>query len=215
MIFNKMFWMIFRFLDMLVGQYPMLKDVRDPENGNSLLHVAVEDNFELCVERLIVSLQVNVNLLNKKGESPLLLAVRNKNIRLSRMLLEHGANPNPIPDKYEKGMGRLEKSCFPLFVACSQNNEEMVSLLIESGSVLEIGFHSNPPPSKEVIKLLLEGGAKPDWMKNDWLKDEETLMLFLENGGDLLSGKVDLRRCGEVCGRMMDQYYVSEQFLLS
>eukprot|EP01129_Flabellula_baltica_P006337 TRINITY_DN2362_c1_g1_i3.p1 TRINITY_DN2362_c1_g1~~TRINITY_DN2362_c1_g1_i3.p1 ORF type:complete len:124 (+),score=30.34 TRINITY_DN2362_c1_g1_i3:38-373(+) len=101
-------------------------------------------------------------------------------------------------------MGRLEKSCVPLFVACSQDDKEMVSLLIENGSWLEIGFHSNPPPSNQVMRMLLERGAKPNWIPNSCLRDEETYLMFLEKGGDLLSGRIDLRRCVEAAEWRLD-----------
>ncbi len=67
-------------------------DVRD-RNGNSALMTAVQIGYGEGVQ-LLLGQGASVNLANNRGETPLIIAVHNRDTAMARTLLEVGANPN-------------------------------------------------------------------------------------------------------------------------
>lgn len=61
--------------------------------GNSLLHIAVQSENEECVE-LLLSKNVDINLQNKDGCTPIIDAVSRNNAKIMVKLLKNGANLN-------------------------------------------------------------------------------------------------------------------------
>lgn len=66
-------------------------NVRDGQ-GNAPLHIAALLGFSEGAE-LLISRKAQVNLANNSGETPLIIAVQQRNIPLVRMLLNNGADP--------------------------------------------------------------------------------------------------------------------------
>jgi ankyrin repeat protein len=66
---------------------------------NSMLHVACEKNNPLNVVKLLLEKGLNVNDINRKGQTPLHIAARCMNSNKILLLLEYGANVNVL-DKY-------------------------------------------------------------------------------------------------------------------
>ncbi|CAM0955251.1 unnamed protein product [Alopecurus aequalis] len=91
--------------------------------GLGVLHVAASrGSVEVC-RYLVEELQVDVNVVDKKGRTPLFIAVR-KAVGVAKYLLDHGADPN--------------KACHdgfsPLHLAAGTGDCETVELLLAKGA---------------------------------------------------------------------------------
>lgn len=64
--------------------------------GGTLLHLATKRNFKAVVEKLLQLPGIDVNMRDRDGNTPLLLAVTLDNGELVELLLKHGANPNIV-----------------------------------------------------------------------------------------------------------------------
>jgi len=67
-------------------------DTRDKE-GNTPLMLAAQLGFAEGAQ-LLLNRKANVNSTNMRGESPLIRAVQNRDLRMARMLLTAGADPD-------------------------------------------------------------------------------------------------------------------------
>lgn len=78
-------------VDFLVqqGADPYRRDA----NGRDLLDLAITLGWAKTVSRLIVKYGFDVNRQDGFGNTPLMTAIRNRKIEMSRALLAHGANP--------------------------------------------------------------------------------------------------------------------------
>lgn len=66
------------------------------KSGSNLLHLAAEKGLVELAETIIKkSKHIDINLINKDGQTPLSLAVRNNNTAMVSLLLKHGADVNP------------------------------------------------------------------------------------------------------------------------
>lgn len=63
-------------------------------DGNTALHIAVLENFERCVGKLLENRRkkYNIDLINDNGLTALHLAARNANERIARRLIDAGAS---------------------------------------------------------------------------------------------------------------------------
>lgn len=105
-------------------------------NGNNALILAVYSRKEEVVKYLATYHKnekgqvlegidkININHLNKEGISALSLAVKLKNPRIAKILLENGANPNLV--------GVYKET--PIFDAVKENDVEMIELLQSYGA---------------------------------------------------------------------------------
>ena len=73
------------------GASTQIKDIQ----GNTALHKAATFSRESFAEKLI-NMGVKVNSTNKVGSTPLHYAVRNGDVNITKLLLEHGAEKNII-----------------------------------------------------------------------------------------------------------------------
>ena len=106
-------------------------DQQDGETGNTITHYLLDDsedsNYPLHDETrfeilsILIKHGVNFNIKNNNGDTPLIIAVKEKKIKLAYLFLQHGAAIDE-PDKD----GRTA-----LWHACNNEDEEMVRLLIE------------------------------------------------------------------------------------
>src|SRR3989339_416824 len=104
-----------KFIIQIDPNYLQFKD----KKGNGLLHYAVEKNALLCAQ-LLIDQQININLQNNYGATPLFCAVKKDNIELTRLLINAGANQYSFPH------GTLE-------IASTAGYEDIVDILIHAG----------------------------------------------------------------------------------
>ncbi|MDQ5845090.1 MAG: ankyrin repeat domain-containing protein, partial [Acidobacteriota bacterium] len=139
-------------------------------NGNTALLLLLDagygrrerpvEQYPVLVRTLLRGKNVNVNLVNKNGETALMRAVRLGNVESVRLLLGAGANPNPA-DKigdtayilaYEKGNTEIEK----LLTTAAAPQNTPVSL----NAFLVAAIVKNDPAK---VKELLQQGADPNY----------------------------------------------------
>ncbi|XP_009703360.1 PREDICTED: ankyrin repeat and SOCS box protein 14-like, partial [Cariama cristata] len=133
-----------------------------------------------------------------KGETPLLVAVRNCFVDNVRFLLLNGCNPDV---KNEEGDS-------PLFIAIKHDSYEIASLLISSGAKVNLqcvhkrtALHEAARLGrKDLVKLLLRSGADPDPRSGYGLTPlalaaqvghTEIMELLLQKGADVNSQATD------------------------
>jgi hypothetical protein len=95
---------------------------------DSAMHVAAFYNYDHCIELLLNDPNVNINILNKKGETPLFDACRKGNIKSVKLLIKNKADYN------------------------IKNNDNMTIREISHGSVYGI-CRSMPEHLNDIIKL--------------------------------------------------------------
>ncbi|AID46972.1 ankyrin repeat protein [Penguinpox virus] len=132
----------------------------------SELHEAVEEGDISKVEELINSGEYINNVLYKKGNTPLHLAVINKNLDMMRLLLARGADPD-VPNTncftalhlavmadYIEGIKLLLNyractnledcyGCTPLLIAISKEDTELCRMLLDAGA--DVNYFSKRP----------------------------------------------------------------------
>ena len=119
------------------------------------LQTAITMGMTAEVEKLIDQ-GADINAANEYGKTPLIQAVESKNLKLTKLLLAKGADPNKRD---------------PLVAAIKESQNEIAELLINKGADVtssdwmtawtplhEAMFSSN----ESVIKLLLSKGADPN-----------------------------------------------------
>ncbi|CAL4905359.1 unnamed protein product [Urochloa decumbens] len=154
------------FLAAIDGNVPVLQYLMgrggDPavptSRGAMALHNAAE--FGHCeAVRLLLSKGVPVDPLDHRG-TPLHLAVLKDQDQTTKILLEHGADPNRV----------VHHLFSPLVMACSAKSLKCMKLLVQAGA--DVNFKSSSGPSAlmyavnngftDIVKFLLEVGADPN-----------------------------------------------------
>jgi ankyrin repeat protein len=92
-----------------------------------------DSDFELIQH--LIALGSDVNIQGYNGITPLHRASQAGNLRVAKLLLDHGADPN-IFDKYRGPIGYAYSSGTPLQYAIDSPNKEMVKFLVERGAKL-------------------------------------------------------------------------------
>ena len=130
----------------------------DP-NGNPMLLLAIKDNSSQVIDLLLSNPKTDVDLSNKSGETPLMIASIQGNLALVKTLvLKHKAILDHIgwtPLHYACAKGHLEVAEFlivngalidsvslngttPLMMAVQSGNEQLVKLLLDKGANLQL-----------------------------------------------------------------------------
>ena len=128
-------------------------------------------DFEL-IQRLI-ALGSDVNVQGYNGITPLHRAAQAGNLRVAKLLLDHGADPN-IYDKYRGPVGYAYSSGTPLQYAIDSPNKEMVKFLVERGAKLNrkdsrgnTELHLTAlMGNTDLTKFLIEHGSEVNAMNN-------------------------------------------------
>lgn len=177
------------------------------EKGNSVLHLAAAaKNFGLV--ELFLSLGVDSNVKNSKGETPL---HQTDDLEVASLLLKHKANPHaededgklPIHHAVESGPPELVKllldlktySSFgdvfsTLHVATRRGNVEIMEALLKAGAIIDrMGMDRQTPlheaaanptsPAIENVKFLIANGAKVNTRDGS----NDTPLHYALNGG--------------------------------
>ncbi|MBU3630248.1 ankyrin repeat domain-containing protein [Polynucleobacter sp. AP-Melu-500A-A1] len=127
-------------------------------NGNPMLVLAIKDRSYKVIDILLVSKGIDVDLSNKQGETPLMMASINGDLPLVRTLvLKNKAQLDHIswtPLHYACAKGHLDVAQFliangakvdslslggttPLMMAVQSGNELLVKLLLDRGANLQ------------------------------------------------------------------------------
>lgn len=157
----------------------------DP-SGTTLLMIAARNGNVPLLQSLLAS-RANVNRRNRHGDTALLMAVLKPSLEASKLLLDHGADPNPpgwaplhysmLSDSKEiaklliaKGANvdaRAPNSQTALMLAVKQGKIELVTLLVEANAdkdlkdadgVTALG-HARKMDHSDTIKYLQKVGA--------------------------------------------------------
>lgn len=140
------------------------------------LLIAVEKKNEPLVNSLLLE-KGNPNLINKDGESLLMIAISNKDIVTINLLLKYGAKVNYRNNAQvsydEEGRSNVMRLLFlkglsPLDYAVMVKNSNIVNLLLEAGATLKtkkddmqnILYTATKVGDIKMIRFLLDKGAK-------------------------------------------------------
>ena len=129
------------------------------ENGNPMLVLAIKDRSYKVIDLLLSSKGMDVDLSNKQGETPLMLASINGEMpTVKALILKNKAQIDHIgwtPLHYACAKGHLEVASFlianganvnslslggttPLMMAVQSGNELLVKLLLDKGADLKL-----------------------------------------------------------------------------
>lgn len=139
---------------------------QDNETGETPLFLAYVRNDPEVAYVLLTEGKSNVNIPNKQGDHVLDIAVQRNDIEWVSLLLKHGADT--------RLRGARPQGQYPLHVACSTGNLDLVLLLLENGGQFEekdlfgitplmvASFHGHV----EIVRLLMNHGC------HLWLVDQ-------------------------------------------
>eukprot|EP01103_Thecamoeba_quadrilineata_P012733 TRINITY_DN3359_c0_g1_i2.p1 TRINITY_DN3359_c0_g1~~TRINITY_DN3359_c0_g1_i2.p1 ORF type:complete len:689 (-),score=135.19 TRINITY_DN3359_c0_g1_i2:1-2067(-) len=143
----------------LLDYYDTDFDVKDAQQ-NTPLHLILI-NFEAQGFKelfpLILAKTSDINAKNEKGNTPLLLAIHDRNYYAAQVLLQAGANIN-APNNHRET---------PLRWACIIAHEEVVQLCLSHGADTDVTDRTGNTPlhhaahsgQKEICEMLVENGA--------------------------------------------------------
>ncbi|KAK2706236.1 hypothetical protein QYM36_016318 [Artemia franciscana] len=158
----------------------LLKRGANP-NCEECLHLAVEKGrADMC--ELLIDSGAKLDAMNANKDTPLLIAIRNNNLELVKLLLKRGANPN---------CGEY------LHLNVKKGSADVCNLLIKSGAEIDAtNVHGETPlgtaiktSNLDLVKLLLKRGANPNCGACLHLAVEKERMdlceLFIDSGANL------------------------------
>ena len=124
-------------------------------NGNPMLILAIKDRSTNVIDLLLGNPKIDVDLSNKSGETPLMIASIEGNLPLVKTLvLKNKALIDHI-------------SWTPLHYACAKGHLEVAQFLIANGAIVDSMSLGNTTPlmmavqsgNEQLVKLLLDKGA--------------------------------------------------------
>lgn len=128
------------------------------------LQLAAQDVFQvartndvIALEALLATAEIDVNQTDKRGFTPLILAVYNQSYEVAKLLLENGANPNAQDLSGNTALMGASFKAYP----------EMVDLLLAHKADVNLLNYNQAPAllfaatfgQLEIAKKLLEHGA--------------------------------------------------------
>lgn len=129
--------------------------------GRTALTLAIHQQSEKAIPVLLQNRQVDVNALNRAGESPLMLAIITGQDELARQLIARGAAIN-------------KHGWAPLHYAATKGNIDIMQLLLDHDAFIDTESPNRTTPlmmaaqysgNEKAVQFLLEQGADP-WTKN-------------------------------------------------
>ena len=135
--------------------FGIISNIDKQYNGKTRLIIAVENNQNLIVRKLIER-GANIEAIDFSGKTPLIIAVENNNLAIVRELLERGANKE-VSDLFGKT---------PLIIAVENNMYTIFRELLDKGANKEALDNRKPPliisienNNLSIVRKLLEKGA--------------------------------------------------------
>ena len=134
------------------GISPNIQDAK----GNTGLHVALLEGLPSAAGVLLKAPGLDVNVVNKAGETPLMMAALKNNVDVARTLIERGAAIN-------------KSGWTPLHYAATGGNTDIMNMLLDKGAQIDARSPNGTTPlmmaarygSTKAVELLLEKGADP------------------------------------------------------
>lgn len=156
----------------------IIREERKPCNSPNLSDL-IEANCEMTsiLKRMETEgdLEAWIQTPNLNGEMPVFLAVKNKQLRLLKKLVELGADINPI-DKLGK-----EKEVPAFALALSLENEKVIRFFLKENNefIYRLFKSSNEYELSLILKFLKEGAIKPDMVRDGGIKSTAYPLLWL------------------------------------
>lgn len=134
-------------------------------NGNPMLILAIRDNSTNVIDLLLSNKNIDVDLSNKSGETPLMMASIDGNLPLVKTLvLGHKAQLDHI-------------GWTPLHYACAKGHLEVAQFLVANGAIVDSLSVGNTTPlmmavqsgNEQLVKFLLDKGADLQLKNNNGL----------------------------------------------
>lgn len=154
-------------------------DIINRKVSDDYLHKAIKNKDTEFAESLINDNQINLEERNEMQQTPLHLAIENKEEKIVSLLLEKGADINAT-DKYKNSI---------LHIAVKSNQPQIVKKLLESKpqiNISEKNIYDKTPifyaKNNEIIKLLLEHNASLTNIENN--KIFELLLIAVKNSDE-------------------------------
>ncbi|KAH7864744.1 hypothetical protein Vadar_033323 [Vaccinium darrowii] len=145
-------------LDFGEGLTKTFSDVKDAGGRTALHFAAAEGKTHVC-KYLVQDLGLDVNMKDRKGETPLNYATLGQQNQTVAWLMANGANPNLANEKGFCG----------LHYAAEKGLKDLMRLLISKGAEIEAESHAGTPLQcaaahgrKEAVKMLLDRKANPN-----------------------------------------------------
>lgn len=110
-----------------------IKPTKLSKNGESVLHLLAKKENQSDIVLYFISKGVNVNSIDKKGNTALMNAASGRDITLVKMLLDLGAKVNIVNTKGESALTQAVKS----------STVEVISILLERGASIGIEDKEN------------------------------------------------------------------------
>lgn len=125
----------------------------DPQRQHGLL-MAIREPSPKVINALLAAPKLDLNALNSKGESPLMLAAFNGDLELARQMVSKGADVN-------------KTGWTPLHYAATKGHLALISLFLENHAYIDAESPNGSTPlmmasmygTPEAVKLLLDEGA--------------------------------------------------------
>ncbi|XP_030765761.1 26S proteasome non-ATPase regulatory subunit 10-like [Sitophilus oryzae] len=131
------------------------------ENHQTALHLIAEKGNKCIGTILLKAPNINIDAKDSMGDTPLMYAVSNDQLKFVKLLLKSKANPN-MQNHFEKT---------PLHIAVSQGDANLVTALLDYNANPNMqDAYGNTPLSlstmeyhnENIAKILLMSGANPD-----------------------------------------------------
>ncbi|XAR58603.1 hypothetical protein NMG60_11014071 [Bertholletia excelsa] len=147
------------------GLKKTLTDVKD-DGGRSALHYAASGGKTNICKFLVQDLGIDVDLRDKKGDTPLNYAAKEQNIGTAVFLIDNGANVNLANDK---GLSALhyaaeEGQSYLLLLQVLISKGAEVDAESEGGAALHYAISNG---HCEAVKILLDNNANPNSVRHE------------------------------------------------
>jgi len=167
----------------------LIKSVKKENISNILINSIQNGDFKK-VNSLVMA-GANVNTENLFGLTPLLAAIKNKNINIIKLLLQNKADVN-----------KATNDLTPLKFSIMIENKDIVELLMSNGAQINKKINNQTPltwaistHNKEIVKIIFKNGAKinervlynnmTQFMYACKIGDKEIIELLISYGADV------------------------------
>lgn len=152
-------------------------------NETPLIQAISHEDLDM-VKLLVERYAANINFPSHLLDTPLSKAASRNNLEIAEYLLQKGANPNAMVNRY------------PLIEAIQRQNLDMVKLLVENKADVNVSDGHNQIPlweaaktgNTQIVECLLQHGAHPTksfLLKAVELKNLNIVKLLLKYGADV------------------------------